>query len=220
MTIKERCQEIKQHFLNKITLAEQTHDRAIISIVCLSILDCMAQENAKYSKGKNKKTFVNFIKKYGASDILDCVNYVTLYYECTEMFNLEGFCINNILSNGCVYTLPEIGEIFSKFNLDTIPLQQKNEHKLDSQLWYYRNKIMHEFNTISYDISDGTSWIPNNVPYFYSLSNNWVFCIPTKFIKELTIRCLKNYLYYCEECNQEPFENNNDDRSVYLSWVN
>lgn len=220
MTIKERCQEIKQHFLNKITLAEQTHDRAIISIVCLSILDCMAQENAKYSKDKNMKTFVNFIKKYGASDILDCVNYITLYYECTEMFNLEGFCINNILSNGCVYTLPEIGEIFSKFNLDTIPLQQKNEHKLDSQLWYYRNKIMHEFNTISYDISDGTSWIPNNVPYFYSLSNNWVFCIPTKFIKELTIRYLKNYLYYCEECNQEPFENNNDDRSVYLSWVN
>lgn len=64
MTIKERCQEIKQYFLNKITLAEQTHDRAIISIVCLSILDCMAQENAKYSNGENKKTFVNFIKQY------------------------------------------------------------------------------------------------------------------------------------------------------------
>ena len=220
MTIKERCQEIKQYLLNKVALVEQTHDRAIISIVCLSILECMAQENAEYQNGENKESFVNFIKKYGASDILDCVNYITLYYKYTKIFNSKGFFINGILSNGCVYTLPEINEIFAKVNFSTISSKKKDTHRLASQLWFYRNKIVHEHNSISYDVSDNTSWIPDNVPYFYSLSNNWVFCIPTRFIKELTIRCLGNYLHYCEERNQDPFKNNNRNRSIYLSWSN
>lgn len=114
----------------------------------------------------------------------------------------------------------EINEIFAKVNFATISSKEKDKHRLVSQLWFFRNKIVHEHNSISYDISNNTSYILDNVPYFYSLSNKWVFCIPTKFVKELTIRCLENYLRHCEEYNKDPFENNNQDRSTYLLWVN
>ena len=220
MTIKKRCQEIKEYFLNKITLAEQTQDRAIISVVCLSILDCLAQESSNSPIFNNQKSFIDFVKKYGDSNILDCVNYVTLYYANIEKFNLQGIYINQILSSGCVYTLPEVCEIFRKISTDTTPYKELKNHNLSNQLWFYRNKVMHEHNTLSYDISKNTSWIPDNVPYFYSYSSKWVFCIPTNFIKELLIRCLENYLRHCEECDKDPFKNNNSDRSIYLSWVN
>lgn len=220
MTITKRCQEIKEYFFNKITLAEQTQDPAIISVVCLSILDCLAQENVKYRNGKNEKFFTDFVKEYGDSDILDCVNYVTLYYANIKKFNLNEVYINQLLSSGCIYTLSEICEIFEKVPLFTNSSELLEKHKFAKQLWFYRNKVMHEHNTLSYDISSGSSFIPNNVPYFYSLSNKWMFCIPTKYIKELLIRCLENYLCHCEDCDKDPFANNTCDRTIYLAWTN
>lgn len=219
MTIKERCEEVWEYFTKKVTLAEQTQDPVIISVVCLSILDCLAQENAKYRNGKNEKIFTDFVKKYSDSDILDCVNYITLYYANTENFNLHKVYINKLLSSGNIYTLPEVCEIFEKVSLSEIPLNKIDSHKFVNQLWFYRNKVMHEHNTLSNDISKNTSWISNNVPYFYSCESNWLFCIPAGYIKKLLLDCLENYLHHCEKINQDPFDNNTCDRPIYLAWV-
>lgn len=223
MTIKERCDEVRELFYKKISLVENICDKSIKGSVYFSLIDCLAQEYTGYccsKKSKNREAFKEFIEKFSCNKILHLINYVTLYYDNKEKFNEKGIFIDKILSQGCVYEYDQISRLFPIDQVNDIADINMNQHELISQLWFYRNKLLHECNAMAYDIAENGFLVTENVPYFYSISTDWVFCIPIGFLKNLLTECLNNYLIYCEKNNKDPFQNNCKERKFYLAWTN
>lgn len=186
-------------------------------IGCLySIVDTFAQEYSNYSEHKNKKAFCDFILSFadkGVYDYLDLIEPITLIYDISKkkMKFKE-------LSDANIYSVNSLGisELRKSIVVQNSEVSEKNNHTYISLLYKNRSRIIHE--------SDSTGLIrvksenEYNYPIYLDYTSYWRFIFPYKFLKELFLNCIENYLLNQEKLNLDPFENNQNRKSEYAFY--
>lgn len=172
-------------------------------------------------------------------NIKEVIKYPELYEQFPDDFPPElEICIDDIqyIDEEPVKKILKYGK--SEALLDLI---EKNEgekgrnryaekHKIINLIYKMRSKLVHELGRLGrenkWEIEEGKA-----EPFYRAKSrmyekNEFVvsddvyeLIIPNKFLYDLAVNCINNYLNFCEKENRLPFENNsNFQRSVDITW--
>lgn len=205
-----------------------------IKLLCyFSIIDSIAQDIVNYSSNKQQEIFTDFILKYQKGyDYLKLVDPITLFYHFEE--ELKDQLSLNDLIDGRIYNFND-GIIRQLYNRIYRILVNKNgkdqvnknikKHRYVDLLYRLRCKVSHEFS------SDHTTKVDKFFkPYYINCNrtylnvdriiedNVWELVFPIKFIKELCLNCINNYLDDCQKQKNLPLQNDVLNRMSRLSW--
>ena len=103
-------------------------------------------------------------------------------------------------------------------------------HSFIKLLYKFRSKAVHELSSMGSEIKGAND--DADEPYYRDMGRMYVddnfivscnvveLVIPRKFIYDLTLTCITNYLNYCQDEHKLPFQNNAGfKRPVDLTWV-
>lgn len=186
-------------------------------IGCLfSIIDSFVQNYANYSPYNNQKHFKEFILKFADKekyDYLDLIDPVSLIYDKNnskmrfkELSNANVYCPKS----SSIENMRQREEVINAN--ETL----KENHKYISLIYCTRSKILHEHQStgvIGVDTENN-----DTTPIYLDCTRYWSLLFPYRFLKELFLNCIENYLLYQKSCNKDPFDNNFDRKSHYAFY--
>lgn len=219
-----------------------------MQLICMfSLLDCLAQEEAKYPVSF-KKAFCQFVLKHQKQcDYLEQVDPVTLYYHVEEIIdetalfpdvppekelNLKPLeYMDGKLVKEVVYSdkANEILDYIAKKKDRDFADEKKQEHQLIYLIYRMRSKAVHEMSGLGEDIYSFEDFAKDE-PFYLDIGRNYVLngdlmgddvlklIIPNIFIRNILQDCVYGYLNECEDKKRFPFENNHMTRKHILSW--
>ena len=182
-------------------------------IICLcSLIDSFAQNYFEYTEVRNQDSFCKFILKFKNDDeytYLEKVDPVSLIYD------LDGIDTTiEELADACIYT-PDSQELEDmrkneRFNeINNKELINKNTYI--SLIYNCRSRIIHESNYIG--IIGTETENQYNMPIYFEIGEHWKLIFPYKFLKELFVSCINNYLLEQKDNKLDPFYNNMNRKS-------
>lgn len=186
-------------------------------VVCIfSLIDAFAQNHYSYDEKHNQKHFCDFIlafcdkKKYS---YLDKIDPVTLTYDK----NNKPFLFSE-LESGCIYTpeSEEISALLKNMNINQIDPKKVDRHIYINLLYKHRSKVTHEGQSLGLLPVDTEN--EYNVPIYFECGAYWKLIFPYKFLKELFLDCINNYLKDQKSKGLDPFENNTDQRKSSYAY--
>lgn len=217
MDTEERYKEIEQYIDSRIQDIEKMKFYEH-KIACLFLMvDTFSQNYINYQT----KDFCKFILNYA-----DKKKYYFLndYDPVTLLYDLKNYPQSQVdipqLEEPNIYTVdsPELKEILDDIQISKLPDRIKNKHKYIKLLYKCRSKLLHEGNLIG-----GIQTVEeNNYEYllYFKVSDYWKLIFPYKFLKELFMNCINNYLEECKKDKKDPFENNDMEKrkAFYGFW--
>lgn len=186
-------------------------------IICLcSLIDSFVQNYFDYEEGGNQQNFCEFILKFKNDNeytYLEKIDPVSFIYD------LEGNdAVIEELPDACIYSP-------NSQNLEDLRKSERcneindkkliDKHTYISLIYKCRSKLVHESNYIG--IIRTKTENQYNVPIYFKIGKHWKLIFPYKFLKELFISCINNYLIEQKENKLDPF-NNNIDRKSFLAF--
>lgn len=225
-TVNETIERVRAWFYRQLEFIRLYPSENHRLIILLSVIDSFAQESSGYSRN-NQKAFVDFIQTYSTKycDILKTLCPVTLYYSNFSSSDSTKLQLrqSTIYSADNIFAVNEAQRLF-----DLLTDKQKNsarmKHSYAGLTYQLRNKLVHEFTSLNMPLNfqyDSDEQLPhmvcekrmeNGKSYFH----HWALCIPEKFVKDVAIDAVENYLKKCSEQNYAPFTK--IDRKCYLAW--
>lgn len=189
-----------EKILNSI---ENFDDSKVKSMVILSLIDTLSQEVNNYNSNKSqRKSFVNFLLKYGNKDFnyLNKIDPVTLYYHLEDK-NINSEFDLNFLGEDIEYSAEQV---IKMFKIIKKPNRIYNLHTYASLIYQYRCKLMHEFASTTIKVRSNDN---EETPMYIYTTEGWKLYFPYGFLKKLLLVCKKNYFDECVLKNTEPFKN-------------
>ena len=234
--VKESVNDWKKYIYSVVEQVESIESEVVKELCYFSIMESIAQDLSNYDIDKNQKDiFTEFVLKYqDRYSFLELVDPVTLYYRKEEKLS-SIVSLANIIDGG-VYA-PEdhmIRDIADKIEI-AVKKSFKNEyankllkdHRYVDLLYRLRCRASHEFSQSGISKNEN-----HNEPYYISCyrvyvkdeniveDNVWKLSIPSKFLKDLCLNCVDNYLEECLNTNSLPVANDGMGRLCELSWYN
>lgn len=186
-------------------------------IGCLfSIIDSFAQNYANYSRYNNQKHFEEFILKFadkGKYEYLNLVDPVSLIYDKNN--SITRF---DELSDANIYcpTSSSIEIMRQREEVINASKDLKEKHKYISLIYCTRSKILHEHQSAG--VIGVETENRESTPIYLDCTKYWALLFPYRFLKELFLSCIENYLSYQKSLNKDPFDNNFNRKSEYAFY--
>lgn len=202
----DRYQEV-QEYVNKKIKDIDNMEFYEHKVVCLfSLIDTFVQNHCSYDEHQNQGHFCNFILTFydkNKYSYLDKIDPVTLTYDENSKPSLF-----DELNDGCIYTpeSKEINGLLKSMNLNQIDPKKIDKHSYIKLIYKHRSRITHEGQSLGLlDVDTENTY---DVPIYFGCDDYWKLIFPYKFLEELFLDCINNYLQYQKQHNLDPFENN------------
>lgn len=234
--VKESVNDWKKYIYSVVEQVERVESEIVKELCYFSIMESIAQDLSNYDIDKNQKDiFTEFVLKYQDKySFLELVDPVTLYYRKEEKLSSIVSLVNII--DGGVYapkdhvirnTADNIEIAVKKLFEDKYAKRLLKDHRYVDLLYRLRCRASHEFSQSGISKNENHS-----EPYYISCyrvyvkdeniveDNVWKLNIPSKFLKDLCLNCVDNYLEECLKTNSLPVANDGMGRLCELSWYN
>ena len=186
-------------------------------IGCLfSIIDSFVQNYTNYSPYNNQKHFKEFVLKFADKekyDYLDLIDPVSLIYDkenskmrFEEMSDANIYCPKS----SSIEIMRQRDEVVKATEI------LKENHKYISLIYCTRSKLLHEHQSAGVIGVDTEN--DDTTPIYLDCTKYWSLLFPYRFLKELFLNCIENYLLYQKSCGKDPFNNNFDRKSHYAFY--
>lgn len=236
--INNKILQIKEE-IEKINQLDNIKQKAILT---LCILDSYSQLNvfSNFGFNENARKFEQFIEEFYSTNYWNDIGFVNLAYtigydkfkdKIKAILGSSNICINNYHSNVKVIELiKEMKENLindSNFKIKTGDNLNKyvSKYTYKSLFYKYRSKLIHEYNfpglfddmlDVSYpcyiSVIDDRRKEENSNTVF---RDEYDLVFPYKFIKDVAIVSIENYLNKCLENNVDPYSKHNEKFSWY-----
>ena len=244
--LTKKINDVKRAYVKRLEYIDSLNNATMQKICLFSLIDSLAQEWGRYSKGNNKNTFCNFIHTFqNLYSYLDYIEPVTLFYrventiggtaQSTEVpadpFGIleemeidEAFPITRLINSDYVQKVQNyVHNIFEQNREEKL----LKDHTILSLLYQLRNKATHELNDIGAE-NFFEKEIGLQEPYYRMIENidlangrryqQVELVIPVIFLRNVFINCLDNFLKFCKENNRLPFINEYGRTVLWLTW--
>lgn len=232
--IQKSIDDWRNYANNIIEEVQNVKFKQIKLLSYFSIVESIAQDMANYPKMKQQKAFTDFVLKYQKGyDFLSFTDPITLYYRFEEELK-EDVSLDEYLDDGGIYhfNCEALNKLIEKIRNTLLKTKSQDsinkimlQHRYVDLLYRLRCKVSHEFsdNHISdFDVLLMPYYI--NCSRIYLKDNKivndevWELRMPIRFIKELCLNCINNYLDECQKNKELPLENDTLNRKSQLSW--
>ena len=231
---KKRDIYLRGWLLSKSQVIDNIPDNHFKALCYFSLIENFAQEYSKYPTNGTTRAFCTFVIQFQTSySFLDKYDPVTLFNyfmtELKESFNLS------FLDHGVNYNPDQAVrygramEMIKHLESLGIKKSQYEKHKFVCLLYSCRSKLSHELFSSNNMLCSDLHLLPE-YPYYLSSSRSYEsngerviddynqLVFPVGFIKKLALECINNYLDYCIENKDDPFDNNSLDRKSVIAW--
>lgn len=234
--VKNSVSNWKKYIYFVAEQVENIESEVVKELCYFSIMESIVQDLSNYDIDKKQKdSFTEFVLKYqGRCSFLELLEPVTLFY---RRENELSKCVSlNKIVEGSIYSpgdkvIRDTAEAMEKVVKSLFSEEKANhllkDHRYVDFLYRLRCRASHEFS------QSGISKNENHVePYYISCyrayvkdeniveDNVWMLRIPSKFLKDLCLNCVDNYLEECLKSNSLPVANDGMGRLCELSWYN
>ena len=232
--IADSVKDIRKYMMDKISDVENIKNDQIKLLCYFSLIESMAQDEAKYPYNGQQKAFTNFVIRYqDIYDFLEFIDPVTLYYHYQDELEME-VNLYDFIDDGGIYDIRDLNirKLMEKTKIVLLQTKQVAEvnkmiekHRYVDLLYRFRCLVSHEFSeehASKSKIQDIPYYI--NSSRFYKIGESdikddvWQLRIPIIFIKKLCINCVNNYLDNCLKNKKLPMSNDTFARKSKLSW--
>ena len=234
--VKSSVNDWEKYIYSVVEQVENIESEVVKELCYFSIMESIAQDLSNYADNKKQKDiFTEFVLKYqNRYSFLELVEPVTLFYRREK--DLSGFVSLNTIIEGGIYSpedkvIRDTADAMEKVVKNLFKEEKANnllkDHRYVDLLYRLRCRASHEFS------QSGISKNENHAePYYISCyrvyvkdeniveDNVWKLNIPSKFLKELCLNCIDNYLEECLNTNSLPVSNDGMGRLCELSWYN
>ena len=225
-----RINEVNEFYNRSIEEIRRLDSVTMKKILILSMIDSLAQEYSNYGKN-NQGNFINFLNTFSNYNYWNKIDVVTLYYSEKEIFEKNNIKMNFIRSSR-MFKVSEIVELaknkgIEKFIQDTIDIKTIDKHRYANLLFKYSSKLVHEFapptaqpklnenddepvylKMVELKLNEET-----NTTYIDDYGSE--LCFTYKFLENIFVETLDNYLKYCIKNEIDPFKNKKNYRTWY-----
>lgn len=226
----------KKYIYSVIEKIENVDSEIVKELCYFSIMESIAQDLSNYIVDrKQHDIFTEFVLKYqDRYSFLELIDPVTLYYrkenELSPIASLENIIPGGMYSpedHAIRNTADKIEKAIKTLYKEKEAKKLLIEHRYVNLLYRLRCRASHEFS------QSGISKSENHIePYYISCyrvyvkegniveDDVWKLNVPSKFLKDLCVNCVDNYLEECIKKNILPVENDGMGRLCELSWYN